>query len=565
MPNNLVSLLIFLPLLGTLLIILLPTRFKEWFKWITVFFTGLQLIICGIIYWKFKVELPQNQPISSHNNLQFIEKIEWINLDLGNLGQLSIDYFVAIDGLNLAMVLLSGLVMFVGAISSFEIHYKTKGYFSLYLLLSSTIMGCFVALDFFLFYLFFEFMLLPMYFLIGIWGGEKREYASIKFFIYTLVGSLFILIVMIALYLAVIDPQKTAVKSGLITKNSKITEKHILQIQDSLATGQLSPQSRVHTFNLLWMMDSANYLPDSSLQKNKPIGTWPIRVLAFLALFVGFAIKLPIVPLHTWLPDAHVEAPTPVSVILAGVLLKIGGYGIIRIAYPIFPDIAFQYANFIAFLGVLAILYGALNALAMADLKKMIAYSSVSHLGFALLGIASLTNEGINGAIFQMFSHGILSAMLFILVGVLYARTHNRLIDNYRGLLQLMPIYTAFVMLAFFASLGLPGFSGFIGELFTLIGGFKSKHISIWLAIFGVFGIVLGAAYFLWTLQKIFFGKLWLREGNAWADKLSDLTLREILMLTLLSIITLTLGIFPHFLFELSYQSVTNFLILFNF
>jgi NADH-quinone oxidoreductase subunit M len=562
MQNYLLSILIFLPLGAMLVILALPNPQINLFKWITWLVTSLQLFISIWIYSYFQTGKGSAVGVHQANGFQFVERVEWIRLDLGNLGQLSIDYWLGIDGLNVIMVLLTSIVMLVGAMASAGIRDKAKGYFALYLLLSSSIMGCFVALDFFLFYLFFEFMLLPMYFLIGIWGGERREYASIKFFIYTLVGSLLILIVMIALYLSVIDPEKTVVQANLVKKSQVIDNQVIAGVQDKLAENQLPSKIRVHTFSLPAMMDTANYLPDSYLKQNPPFGAWSVRALAFWALLIGFAIKLPIVPLHTWLPDAHVEAPTPVSVVLAGVLLKIGGYGILRIAYSIFPDMALEYAPWVAFLGLLAIIWGALNALAMADLKKMIAYSSVSHMGFVLLGIASLTSEGVNGAIFQMFSHGILSAMLFIVVGVLYDRTHNRQIENYRGLSQKMPYFTALVMIAFFASLGLPGFSGFIGEVFTLLGSFKSQQIAFGISMLAVGGIVLGAAYFLWALQRMFLGKFWVKEAE-WEAKLRDLQPMEWLMLGILAFITLLFGIFPSLVFNVTGHSVEAFLRLF--
>jgi NADH-quinone oxidoreductase subunit M len=266
-------------------------------------------------------------------------------------------------------------------------------------------------------------------------------------------------------------------------------------------------------------------------------------------LFVAFAIKVPVVPLHTWLPDAHVEAPTPVSIILAGVLLKIGGYGIIRICAGIFPDIAVSGAYWLGLLGVTSIIYGALNALAQRDLKRLIAYSSVSHMGFVLLGLASLTPEGISGAIMQMVSHGFLSSMLFFLVGVIYNRVHNRDIYNFRGLGTLMPKYTVFVMIAFFASLGLPGFSAFIAEAFSLAGAFKSDNFNgllpHWMAVVAAFGILLGAAYFLWTLQRMFFGKEMLKGGDVWASALTDLNVREKMTLFPLAAIALVMGLAP--------------------
>ncbi|NBW04084.1 MAG: NADH-quinone oxidoreductase subunit M, partial [Cytophagia bacterium] len=271
-------------------------------------------------------------------------------------------------------------------------------------------------------------------------------------------------------------------------------------------------------------------------------------------------IKIPTIPLHTWLPDAHVEAPTPVSIILAGVLLKIGGYGIIRICYGIFPEAAIYFSYWIGLIGVVSILYGAFIALASTDLKRMIAYSSISHMGFVILGIASLTSEGVNGAIFQMISHGVLSTMLFYLVGVIYLRVQDREIAAFRGLAQPMPRYTLFVVIAFFASLGLPGLSGFIGEAFTLIGAFKSASVNALLprgfAILASVGILIGAAYFLWTLQRMFFGAPRFKGAQEWHLKLKDLTATEYLVLIPLALITILLGIFPSILFDASNNTI---------
>jgi NADH-quinone oxidoreductase subunit M len=280
-------------------------------------------------------------------------------------------------------------------------------------------------------------------------------------------------------------------------------------------------------------------------------------------LFIAFAIKVPVVPLHTWLPDAHVEAPTAVSIILAGLLLKVGGYGIIRICYSIFPDAALQSAWWIGLIGVISIIYGALNALAQTDVKRLIAYSSVSHMGFVLLGIASSTAEGISGAMLQMISHGALSAMLFFLVGMIYERVHDREIANFSGLAEIMPQFTAFVIIAFFASLGLPGFSAFMAEAFSLIGAFNSEQVNgllpRWMAVLGSVGILLSAAYFLWTLQRMFFGQTYLKGGDDWLLKLKDVNMREKIALVPLVILTLALGIFPSLLFDKMNASILAF------
>jgi NADH-quinone oxidoreductase subunit M len=313
-------------------------------------------------------------------------------------------------------------------------------------------------------------------------------------------------------------------------------------------------------------MNPANYQPGSvfSALSHQTIFGVPARSVGFIILFIAFAIKVPVVPLHTWLPDAHVEAPTPVSIILAGILLKVGGYGIIRICVGVFPEIAHADAYWLGLLGVISIIYGALNALAQQDLKRLIAYSSVSHMGFVLLGIASLTTEGLSGAVMQMVSHGFLSTMLFFLAGVIYNRVHDRGINHFRGLATQMPKYTAFVVVAFFASLGLPGFSAFIGEAFSLTGAFKSASVNgvlpYWMATCGALGILLGAAYFLWTLQRMFFGPVNLKGGSVWKTALTDLNLREKITLLPLALLVLVLGLMPSLVFDKINDSVVTFI-----
>lgn len=556
--EHLLSYIVFIPLIGAVMVLLTPKAYEHLYKVLAIGSTGLTLLLTLFAVTSFNGTLIPD--ISGETNLQMMEKASWFSLKLGSLGTLSVDYFLGVDGLNISMLLLAAIVLFIGAIACWKIKEKKKAYFSLYLLLCTSVLGCFVALDFFLFYLFFEFMLLPMYFLIGIWGGPRREYAAIKFFLYTLAGSILILIVMIGLYNSVFDPIKTAEMAGL-----SMTEYSIADVQALVKEGKVERDFVVKSFNMLHMADSANYIPDSLLDRVS-LGTLfgqPIRWIAFLAIFIGFAIKLPAFPFHTWLPDAHVEAPTPISVVLAGILLKVGGYGLIRTAYAMFPDAAFHYAWLIGFIGMFSIIYGAMNALAQKDLKKLIAFSSVSHMGFVLLGLAAMTSEGVSGAIYQMFSHGLISSMLFLIAGVIYDRTHDRMIENYGGLAHQLPKYTVFVGIAFFASLGLPGFSGFIAELFVFLGAFKSASvigaIPAWMAVVSTLGLVLAAGYYLWTFQKMFLGKFWVKEKN-WVPALKDLTIHEYLMLVPLVILIIAFGVYPSLLLNLINSGVESFI-----
>jgi NADH-quinone oxidoreductase subunit M len=519
MINYLLSLLIFLPLLASLTVLLLPSGSEKLAKPIALAVSVINLFICLFLYIRFDPAIA---------GYQFLEHKPWFHLNLGNLGSLKVQYILGVDGISLPMVLLAGIVMLAGGISSTGITKRLKAFYAFFLLLTTSVYGCFLSLDFFLFFLFFEFMLLPMYFLIGIWGGERREYAAMKFIIYTLAGSVFILIVMLAMGLSV----------------------------QELNAGN----NAIFTFDFRLLSNPENYISGGVMDTAEPIRWfgWPVRTVLFILLLIGFGVKLPVVPVHTWLPDAHVEAPTSISVILAGILLKVGGYGFIRIGLGFFPEEAIQMAGWIAGLGVLSILYGAFNAIAQEDLKKLIAYSSVSHMGFVFLGIAAMNDEGLNGAIFQMFSHGILSAMLFLIVGVIYDRTHNRLIHNYRGLAGKMPVYTGAVIIAFFGSLGLPGISGFIGEFFSLLGAFKTDLLSMWYPSLAVLGIILSAVYLLWALQRMFFGNFWVNRD--FGNEMYDLTTKEIFLLYSLGILAILFGVWPNLIFNISNQGVTNFL-----
>ena len=511
----LLSLITFLPIVGMFIILLLPKNTDKLIKIITLVITFIQIILAAIIWSNYNYSLGG---INTQSGFQFVEKFRWIEVSgISWLKTIKIDYFVGIDGISAPLVMLTALIGFIAALSSWNIKQSVKGYFALYLLLVSGMMGVFVSLDFFLFYVFWELMLLPMYFLIGIWGGPRKEYAAIKFFIYTLFGSVFMLIVMIALYLS--------------------------------CTEVLPGGAKVFTFNILSLMDPKNFTPTGILS---PLNPHNLRFVAYIALFAGFAIKIPMFPFHTWLPDAHVEAPTPISVILAGVLLKMGTYGILRFNFAIFPELTIQLAWWIAMFGAINIIYGALCAMAQKDFKKLIAYSSVSHMGFVLLGMASLNTAGISGAVLQMFNHGTITAMLFLSVGVLYDRTHTRGLNDFGGIANQMPVYTGFVILAFFAAIGLPGLSGFISESFVFIGAFSVDSIRT-ITVVSTLGILLGAGYMLWAMQRVYLGNL----NEKWAA-LKDLDFREYAMLIPLTIVVILLGVFPSLMLNLMNSSVNT-------
>ncbi len=484
MENHILSLMIFLPLLGAFFILFVPRGKDNVVKIIAALFSFIPVLLSVKLFFAFNRTLPG---VTDYGTFQFIEHYPWIRA-------FNIEYFIGVDGISVPMVLLTALLSFLAVVGSWNIEKQIKGYMALFLLLETGMMGVFCALDFFLFYVFWEVMLLPMYFLIGIWGGPRREYAAIKFFLYTLLGSVLMLLVMLALYF-----------------------------------NTMNPETGAHTFNMLHYMNQATH--------NAWLKGFDIRIMLYIALFIGFAIKVPIFPFHTWLPDAHVEAPTAISVILAGVLLKMGTYGLLRISYPMFPDVTRWFAIPLAVLGVINIIYGALCAMAQSDLKKLVAYSSVSHMGFVLLGMAAMTPAAINGAVLQMFNHGTITAMLFFLVGVVYDRAHHREIDGFGGLGAVVPVYTGFVSLAFFASLGLPGLSGFISEALVFIGSFPIFQTMV---IIAALGIVITAAYHLWALQRVFLGPL-----NPKYVDLPEINGREIFCLAPLGIIVLFLGVFP--------------------
>jgi NADH-quinone oxidoreductase subunit M len=423
----------------------------------------------------------------------------------------NIQYYLGLDGISLSLVLLTAFVTFLACLASWNIDKQVRGYYSLFLLLLASMMGVFLALDLFLFYVFFEVMLLPMYFLIGIWGGENREYAAIKFLLYTLFGSVFILVAILILYFWNGDPTRTTLVAGQVYQ--------------------------AHTFDVLKLMRAVS---ESSYYGAS------IQQLVFVLFLIGFSIKLPAVPFHTWLPDAHVQAPTPISMILAGVLLKVGGYGLVRLAWPLAPVGAYNLSYWVAIAGVISILYGALAAMAQTDFKRLVAYSSVSHMGYVTLGLAVMNMVpdpryyayGVNGAMFMMIAHGITSSGMFFLVGVIYDRAHTRDLNKLGGLFNPMPLYGAVSFLIFFGSMGLPGLCGFIAEVFVILAAFNYSPL---LAVLAAAAVVLTAGYILWTLQRVFLGR------NEQYRGLPDMNLREFLIGAPLVLFTIVLGVLPQY------------------
>lgn len=484
---SLLTAVLFLPLAGVFVLLFLREEQAEHIKW-TAFSFSLATFFGTLLLWlAFD---------SSVSGLQQVQRVDW-------LPQYHISYYVGIDGLSLLLVVLTGFIMPLAILSSFRSHiFAERGRIRLYyifmLLLEWAMIGVFVAQDLFLFYIFWEVTLVPMYFLIGIWGAEQRVYAAVKFFLYTMAGSILMLLAILFL------------------------------------------GSRAGTFalpELVAMVESgALELPFTGL-----LAGGSVQSLLFLGFFVAFAIKVPVWPLHSWLPDAHVQAPTAGSVILAGVLLKMGTYGLVRFNLPLFPEASVAWAPVVALLAVIGILYGAWVSYAQRDVKKLVAYSSVSHLGFVVLGIFALNAQGIEGGLLQMVNHGISTGALFLLVGMLYERRHTKALDAFGGVWKVMPFFGAASLIVVLSSMGLPGLNGFVGEFTILLGSMGSEVLGFFFTMFATLGIILAAVYMLTMFQKVFMGEVDKEENR----RLPRLHWQEIAVLVPILFVILLIGLQP--------------------
>ncbi len=525
--QHILSWTVFLPSIGAVLVLFAPKRQARTIALLATLVTLLLSLTLFPTFWNGGD--PASAPSvfgGTYGLLHHVERATWIAIP----GKLNIEYFLGIDGLGFPLFVLTTFVCFLACWASWNfdhwnIHKGPRAYFVLFLLLETGMLGVFVSLDFFLFYIFWEVMLLPMYFLIGVWGGARKEYAAIKFFLFTLAGSVLMLVALVAMYFY--SDAAIQLAGGKAPSAYRATQGTVL----------------THgTFDLIELATNP-VIHEYFAAKSTLFLGFKFAPLMFIFLFIGFAIKLPCVPVHTWLPDAHVEAPTPISMILAGVLLKMGGYGFLRLCYPIFPVGAETWAFTLAVIGVVSILYGALCAMAQTDFKKLVAYSSVSHMGYVLLGIAVMTQAGFQGAMFQMIAHGISSPMCFFLVGVIYDRAHHREINRFGGLWLTMPKYGTLATIGFFASLGLPGLCGFIGELWVLMGTFDARHRFDWampMAILAASGVILTAGYILWLIRRVYLGK----EREEYAQY-PDASVRETWILAPMAVLCIAMGVLP--------------------
>lgn len=480
--NNLLSWIIWCPLIGILIILFTNKKNETFIKWVSLITIIVDCILSFYLLINFDF---------SKTGFQFVEKKSWIEF-------INSYYFLGVDGISILFIPLSTLTtLFCILISWDSIKSMVKEFYLALLVTNIAMVGTFCALDLVIFYIFWEAILIPMYLIIGIWGGPRRIYSTIKFFLYTFFGSVFMLIGIIYLY----------VKFGTFDYTVLVNQKY----------------------------------------------PFLVETLLFLAFSIAFAIKVPMWPVHTWLPDAHTEAPTAGSVILAGILIKLGGYGFIRFALPMFPQASLYFSKLFLILSVIAIIYAGLVCLVEDDLKRLIAYSSVSHMGFVTLGIFSFHPIAMKGAILQMINHGIVTGALFMCVGIVYDRTHSRAISYYGGLATSMPVYAAFFMVFTLASIGLPGTNGFIGEFLILLGAFLTNKIMV---VFGALGVIVGAAYMLWLYQRVFF-----QELNPNVAEMLPLKKNELIALILPTLLVFWIGLYPNFFLNFMTTSVQNLLI----
>ena len=483
------TLVIFFPLVGVLIMMFIPSKNHDTLKGVSLIFAFITMLISFGIYYMFD---------TMGNGMQFEINETWI-VSLG------INYHLGIDGISLLLIVLTTILTVLCILSSWNsITVNVKGYYISMLFLSTGMIGVFCSLDLFLFYVFWEVMLIPMYFIIGVWGGPRKIYAAIKFVLFTMFGSLLMLVALLYLYF------------------------------------EYARYSGEYTFDLFKIMDM-------------PIAYQP-QLLIFGAFALAFAIKVPLFPFHTWLPDAHVQAPTAGSVILAGVLLKMGTYGFVRICLPMFPEATLAYLPYISILAVIAIIYGALVSMVQKDVKSLVAFSSVSHMGFVMLGMFALNVQGLEGSVIQMINHGISTGALFLIVGMIYERRHTRLIEDFGGIAKVMPTFSAFFMIVVLSSIGLPFTNGFVGEFLILLGTYKTN---VTLAILATSGVVLAACYMLWMYQRVIFGKVTHPEN----ENLKDLTPREKLILVPLVLLIFWIGIYPKPFFERMEPAVKQILV----